>query len=86
MPTPLGALKAKADANMRDEKHKEDVLFFCDLIERELTEAVEDIKLLRNHEKQKVNAKNQCLMLRAAIENARHYLKELESGIESLSR
>jgi hypothetical protein len=48
----------------------------CDLIERELRNALEDITYIREN---KPEAKRRCFLLRVAQANARHYLLELET-------
>ena len=53
-----------------------------DLIERELNKAQEDVGSLRTLETNKKAAKGKCQMLRAALGNPRHYLRELENILE----
>ena len=48
----------------------------CDLIERELRNALQDITHIREN---KPEAKRRCFLLRVALANARHYLLELET-------
>ena len=48
----------------------------CDLIERELRNALKDITDIRDN---KPEAKRHCFLLRVALANARHYLLELET-------
>lgn len=58
------------------------VAVYCDLIERELNKALEDVVSIRANETRKLKVKSSCLLLRAALGNARHYLKELEQSLE----
>jgi hypothetical protein len=51
---------------------------FCDLIERELQKALEDITFIRV---QKSEARRRCQLLKAAIGTVRHYLRELELSL-----
>jgi len=59
------------------ENGKEELPFetYCDLIERELHEALKDIAAMRDNHSE---AKRRCLLLRSALGNARFYLRELE--------
>ena len=52
----------------------------CDLIERELRNALQDITYIREN---KPEAKRRCFLLRAALANARHYLLELEPSLST---
>jgi hypothetical protein len=62
------------------ENGKEELPFetYCDLIERELREALKDISGMRDNQSE---AKRRCLLLRAALGNARYYLLELELSL-----
>jgi hypothetical protein len=51
---------------------------YCDLIERELREALEDIAAMREDQSE---AKRRCMLLKAALGNARYYLRELELSL-----
>ena len=53
----------------------------CDLIEQELAKASEDLADIRNNESNKIAAKNRCVLLRAALANARYYLLEFEKSL-----
>jgi hypothetical protein len=59
------------------EPKDEDISFeaYCDLVEREIGKAVEDMAFIRAH---RLKAKDRCQLLRAALANARRYLRELE--------
>jgi hypothetical protein len=62
--------------------NEEDQMSFdiwCDLLERELKIALEDLEKIRKSER--AQAKNTCLMLRAALGNARHYLSEIQNSL-----
>jgi hypothetical protein len=52
---------------------EDDVPFevYCDLIERQLRSALEDVEFIRNNPDK---SKDRCHMLRASLANARHYL------------
>ena len=52
----------------------------CDLIERELRNALQDITYIREN---RPEAKRRCFLLRVALANARHYLLELERNLWS---
>ena len=54
---------------------------WCDLLERELKIALEDLEKVRKSDK--AQAKNTCHMLRAALGNARHYLSEIQDSLRS---
>jgi hypothetical protein len=62
------------------EDGKEDLPFetYCDLIERELREALKDIAAMRDNQSE---AKRHCVLVRAALENARYYLLELKLSL-----
>jgi hypothetical protein len=62
------------------EDGKEDLPFatYCDLIERELREALKDIAAMRDNQSE---AKRHCVLARAALENARYYLPELKLSL-----
>jgi hypothetical protein len=59
---------------------KEELPFetYCDLIERELREALKDIAAMRDNQSE---AKRRCVLVRAALENARYYLLELKLSL-----
>jgi hypothetical protein len=54
---------------------------WCDLLERELKIALEDLEKIRKSDKPQ--AKNTCYMLRAALGNARHYLSEIQDSLKN---
>lgn len=68
----------------QEDRNRETIVYSVqlDLIERELKKALEDVQELRANETRKKIAKGRCPMLRAALGNARHYLRELENSIE----
>ena len=51
---------------------------WCDLLERELKIALEDLAKIRKADKTQV--KDICYMVRAALGNARHYLREIQDS------
>jgi hypothetical protein len=53
----------------------------CDLLERELQEALDDLATIRKA-KSPSEKRNICYMLRAALGNARHYLNELVDSLK----
>ena len=61
-------------------EEKEELPFerYCDLIERELHEALKDIAAMRENQSE---AKRHCVLVRAALENARYYLLELKLSL-----
>ena len=64
--------------------NEEDQMSFdvwCDLLERELRIALDDLEKIRQSDKAK--ATNTCHMLRAALGNARHYLSEIQDSLKS---
>jgi len=64
--------------------NEEDQMSFdiwCDLLERELKLALEDLAKVRKAEK--AQARNTCHMLRAALANARHYLSEIQDSLKN---
>ena len=64
--------------------NEEDQMSFdiwCDLLERELKIALEDLEKIRKSDK--AEAKNTCHMLRAALANARHYLSEIQDSLKN---
>ena len=54
---------------------------WCDLLERELKIALEDLEKVRKSDK--AQAKNTCHMLRVALGNARHYLSEIQDSLKN---
>ena len=54
-----------------------------DLIERQLQQCLEDVKQMRQDETRKKAVKARCIILRAALGNARHYLREFEESLEA---
>ena len=64
--------------------NEEDQMSFdlwCDLLERELKIALEDLEKIRKADK--AQAKNTSHMLRAALGNARHYLSEIQASLKN---
>jgi hypothetical protein len=61
-----------------DRKGEQPFETYCDLIERELREALKDIAAMRDNQSE---AKRRCVLLRAALGNARYYLLELELSL-----
>ena len=53
----------------------------CDLIERELKMALEDVAEMRANGANKEIVKRRFYLLRAALLNAKHYLTELENSL-----
>jgi hypothetical protein len=51
---------------------------WCDLLERELKIALEDLAKISKADKAEV--KDTCYMVRAALGNARHYLSEIQDS------
>ena len=63
---------------MPEEKEELPFQTYCDLIERELREALKDIAAMRANRSE---AKRHCVLVRAALENARYYLLELKLSL-----
>jgi hypothetical protein len=63
---------------MPEEKEELPFETYCDLIERELREALKDIAVMRDNQSE---AKRDCVLVRAALENARYYLLELKLSL-----
>jgi hypothetical protein len=63
---------------MPEEKEELPFETYCDLIERELREALKDIAAMRDNQSE---AKRRCVLVRAALENARYYLLELKLSL-----
>lgn len=63
---------------MPDEENKMSFEIWCDLLERELKIALEDLEKIRRADE--VRVKDTCYMLRAALNNARHYLREIQDS------
>lgn len=51
---------------------------WCDLLERELKIALEDLAKIRKADK--ADVKDTCYLIRAALGNARHYLREIQDS------
>ena len=66
---------------MPNEEDKMSLDIWCDLLERELKMALEDLEKIRKSDK--AQAKNTCYMLRAALGNARHYLTEIQDSLKN---
>jgi len=63
---------------MPEEKEELPFETYCDLIERELREALKDVAVMRDNQSE---AKRHCALVRAALENARYYLLELKLSL-----
>ena len=63
---------------MPEEKEELPFETYCDLIERELREALKDIAAMRDNQSE---VKRHCVLVRAALENARYYLLELKLSL-----
>ena len=78
-----GCLKrCKIPATVNSMPNEEDHMsldIWCDLLERELKMALENLEKIRKSDK--AQAKNTCYMLRAALGNARHYLTEIQDSL-----
>jgi hypothetical protein len=64
--------------------NEEDQMSFdiwCDGLERELKTALEDLEKIRKADN--AQAKITCLMLRAALGNAQHYLREIQDSLKN---
>ena len=66
---------------MPNEEDQMSFEIWCDLLERELKIALEDLEKIRKSDK--AQAKNTCHMLRAALGNARHYLSEIQDSLKT---
>lgn len=66
---------------MPNEEDKMSLDIWCDLFERELKMALEDLEKIRKSDK--AQAKNTCYMLRAALGNASHYLTEIQDSLKN---
>ena len=66
---------------MPNEEDKMSLDIWCDLLERELKMALEDLEKIRKSDK--AEAKNACYMLRAALGNARLYLTEIQDSLKN---
>jgi hypothetical protein len=66
---------------MPNEEYQTSFDIWCDLLERELNIALEDLEKLRKADK--AQAKNTCHMVRAALGNARHYLSEIQDSLKN---
>jgi hypothetical protein len=67
--------------SMPNEEDQMSFDIWCDLLERELKIALEDLEKIRKSDK--TQAKHTCHMLRAALGNARHYLGEIQDSLKS---
>jgi hypothetical protein len=63
---------------MPNEEEKMSFDVWCDLLEKELKTALEDLAKIRKADK--AEATYICYMLRAALSNARHYLQEIQDS------
>ena len=66
---------------MPNEEDQMSFEIWCDLLERELQIALEDLEKIRKSDK--AQAKNSYYMLRAALGNARHYLTEIQDSLKN---
>jgi hypothetical protein len=66
---------------MPNEEDQMSLDIWCDLLERELEMALEDLEKIRKSDK--AQAKITCHMLRAALGNARHYLSEMQDSLKN---
>ena len=66
---------------MPNEEDQMPIEIWCDLLERELKIALEDLEKVRKSDK--AQGKNTCHMLRAALGNARHYLSEIQDSLKN---
>jgi hypothetical protein len=64
--------------NMSEEEEKMSIGIWCDLLEGELKRALEDLSVIRGLDK--TQAKGKSLMLTAALNNARDYLREIQDS------
>lgn len=67
--------------SMANEEDQTSFDIWCDLLERELNIALEDLEKIRKADK--AQAKNTCHMVRAALGNARHYLSEIQDSLKN---
>ena len=61
---------------MSGEEEKMSLEIWCDLLEAELKRALEDLSVIRGLDK--AQAKSKSHMLRAALNNAQHYFREIQ--------
>ena len=64
---------------MSGEEEKMSLEIWCDLLEAELKRALEDLSMIRGLDK--VQAKSKSHMLRAALNNAQHYFREIRDSL-----
>ena len=65
--------------SMSDEEKKMSFEIWCDLLEAELKRALEDLSVIRGLGKAQAKSKSQ--MLRAALNNAQHYFREIQDSL-----
>ena len=65
--------------SMSDEEEKMSLEIWCDLLEAELKRALEDLSVIRGLDK--AQAKSKSHMLRAALNNAQHYFREIQDSL-----
>jgi hypothetical protein len=65
--------------SMSDEEDKMSLEVWCDLLEAELKRALEDLSVVRGLDK--AQAKSKSHMLRAALNNAQHYFREIQDSL-----
>jgi hypothetical protein len=65
---------------MPNEEEKMSFDAWCDLLEKELKTALEDLAKIRKADK--AEATHICYTLRAALSNARHYLREVQDTLK----
>jgi hypothetical protein len=64
---------------MSDEEKKMSFDVWCDLMEAELKRALDDLSEIRGLEK--TQARSKSVMLRAALNNAQHYFREIQDSL-----
>jgi hypothetical protein len=65
--------------SMSDEEEKMSLKIWCDFLEGELKRALEDLSVIRGLDKTLVKSKSH--MLRAALNNAQDYLREIQDSL-----
>jgi hypothetical protein len=65
---------------MPDEKKEMSLEIWCDLLEAELKRALEDLSEIRGLDKAQARSKSH--MLRAALNNAQHYFREIQDSLQ----
>ena len=65
--------------SMPNDEEKMSLEIWCDLLEAELKRALEDLSVIRGLDK--AQAKSKSHMLRAALNNAQHYFREIQDSL-----